>query len=86
MIVRLGPNYGIRNNIEGEKGRRGRNLPSLRPPLPSDWDSDSAEEKFPSSLDINGKAARSGEEQTVILETPRILLTTLEINPVQSMM
>ena len=67
---------------EGERSTGARQLPSLKPPRPSD--SVSAEVKFPSFSDSNRKASRFGLEQTVILETPTILLTTLEINPVQS--
>ena len=58
-------------------------VPSLKPPRPSD--SVSAEE-FPSFLLNNRRASRCGEEQTVILDTPTILLTTVEIIPVQSIL
>ena len=61
-------------------------VPSLKPPRPSDSDSVSAEEEFPSFLDNNLKASRCGAEQTVILDTPTILLSTVEISPVQSIL
>ena len=39
-----------------------------------------------SAFSDSRKASKFGEEQTVILETPTILLTTLETNPVQSIL
>ena len=59
-------------------------VPSLKPPRPSD--SVSAEDEFPSFPDNTRRASRSGEEQTVILDTPTILLSTVEISPVQSIL